>query len=189
MALARGGVRLRAAWCRAPVCSSALHGLVLDTDREEPRRRAYHASRKSENVALYGISVAMVALGGKFAVDAYIKHAAAKEAAEAIRQEEEKATGGDTKKKKADDAKEGGENWFATFLTGILGKSFYEGGFEDEMTRREAALILGIRESAPKDKVREAHRRLAMLNHPDTGGSTFVASKINEAKEKLMGAR
>ena len=58
-----------------------------------------------------------------------------------------------------------------------------------QMTKREAALILGIRESAPKKKVREAHRRLSVINHPDTGGSTFLASKINEAKEKLLGAQ
>lgn len=61
------------------------------------------------------------------------------------------------------------------------------GGFEAEMTKREAALILGVRESSPRKKVRAAHRKLAMLNHPDTGGSTFLASKINEAKEKLLG--
>ena len=37
------------------------------------------------------------------------------------------------------------------------------------MTKREAALILSIRESSNKTKVREAHRRLMMLNHPDSG--------------------
>lgn len=37
------------------------------------------------------------------------------------------------------------------------------------MTRREAAMILGIRESAPEDKVKEAHRRIMIANHPDSG--------------------
>jgi len=37
------------------------------------------------------------------------------------------------------------------------------------MTRREAALILGLRESAPQERVREAHRRIMIANHPDAG--------------------
>lgn len=68
--------------------------------------------------------------------------------------------------------------WFA--------KTFYDGGFEDKMTRREAALILGIRESASVDRVKEAYRKLLPLNHPDKGGSAYIATKINEAKDLLL---
>ena len=68
-----------------------------------------------------------------------------------------------------------------------FGKRFYKGAFEPKMTRREAALILGVRESASRERIREAHRRVLMLNHPDTGGSTLLATKINQAKEMLLG--
>nr|GMC90272.1 mitochondrial import inner membrane translocase subunit TIM14-1 [Ipomoea batatas] len=66
-------------------------------------------------------------------------------------------------------------------------RKFYEGGFQPKMTRREAALILGVRESTPTDKVKEAHRRVMVANHPDAGGSHYLASKINEAKDVLLG--
>ncbi|XP_048235866.1 mitochondrial import inner membrane translocase subunit TIM14-2 [Ricinus communis] len=66
-------------------------------------------------------------------------------------------------------------------------RKFYEGGFQPTMTKREAALILGIRESTPMDKVKEAHRRMMVANHPDAGGSHYLASKINEAKDLLLG--
>jgi DnaJ family protein C protein 19 len=65
-------------------------------------------------------------------------------------------------------------------------RNFYDGPFEDKMTRREAALILGVRESASEERIRNAHRKLLILNHPDTGGSTFLATKINQAKEMLL---
>nr|CAN77055.1 hypothetical protein VITISV_020698 [Vitis vinifera] len=66
-------------------------------------------------------------------------------------------------------------------------RKFYEGGFQPTMTKREAALILGIRENATADKVKEAHRRVMVANHPDAGGSHYLASKINEAKDVMLG--
>lgn len=57
------------------------------------------------------------------------------------------------------------------------------------MNRREAAQILAIRESSSKVQIKEAHRKIMLLNHPDRGGSPYIASKINEANECLMGNR
>lgn len=69
---------------------------------------------------------------------------------------------------------------------GALGKAFYKGGFEPKMTKREAALILSLNErGATKEKVRKAHRTLMLLNHPDRGGSPYLAAKVNEAKQML----
>ncbi|KAJ7295309.1 hypothetical protein O6H91_Y198400 [Diphasiastrum complanatum] len=65
-------------------------------------------------------------------------------------------------------------------------RRFYEGGFQPTMTRREAALILGVRESVAQEKVKEAHRKVMVANHPDAGGSDYLASKINEAKDVLL---
>lgn len=65
--------------------------------------------------------------------------------------------------------------------------SYYRGGFEPTMTKREASLILSLNTSPSADKVKQAHKRIIVLNHPDKGGSPYIAAKINEAKSKLLG--
>lgn len=56
------------------------------------------------------------------------------------------------------------------------------------MTRAEACAVLGLGSDAGAAEVREAHHRLMKAVHPDHGGSTYLAVKLNEARDVLLGA-
>ena len=61
-------------------------------------------------------------------------------------------------------------------------------GAGPRMTRAEALEVLGLKEGASKDEVRAAYKNLIRKVHPDApGGSGYLASKLNQAKQVLLG--
>ncbi|UKJ90336.1 molecular chaperone protein [Theileria orientalis] len=59
-------------------------------------------------------------------------------------------------------------------------------GFGHQMSFSEACNILNVSSTSTKERIRESHKQLMMRNHPDNGGSTYLASKVNEAKDFLL---
>jgi DnaJ-domain-containing protein 1 len=59
-------------------------------------------------------------------------------------------------------------------------------GGSGAMSRREAFEVLGLAEGAAAADIIRAHRALMKKFHPDHGGSTTLAARVNQAKDVLM---
>lgn len=54
------------------------------------------------------------------------------------------------------------------------------------MSLEEAREILGLDATADVAAIKAAHRRLMEANHPDRGGSTWIAARLNQARDRLL---
>ena len=55
------------------------------------------------------------------------------------------------------------------------------------MSRAEALDILGLENGASEDEIEAAYKALIVKNHPDQGGTDWLAARINEARDILLG--
>jgi hypothetical protein len=60
------------------------------------------------------------------------------------------------------------------------------GGRPAAMTEEEAYEVLGLEKGASREDVVRSHRSLMKKLHPDHGGTTALAARVNEAKDVLM---
>tara|TARA_B100001057_G_scaffold297675_1_gene297931 strand:+ start:133 stop:582 length:450 start_codon:yes stop_codon:yes gene_type:complete len=58
---------------------------------------------------------------------------------------------------------------------------------DGSMSKDQAYKILGLNNEATKKEILDAYHSLMKKNHPDLGGSDWITSQLNKAKETLLG--
>jgi hypothetical protein len=80
-----------------------------------------------------------------------------------------------------------GDEWREQARAGGHAGNGASGGSNGAMSREEAYDILGLETGASDEDIKSAHHELMGKIHPDKGGSTYLATKINQAKDFLLG--
>lgn len=62
-------------------------------------------------------------------------------------------------------------------------------GFSPSMTRKEAEAIMMLSSDYKINELKKRHHELMIRHHPDKGGSSYIATKINEARDILQATR
>ena len=76
--------------------------------------------------------------------------------------------------------------WRENAQAGATAGSSHRGWSTGKMTEEEAYQILGVQPGASAKDIGLAHRSLMKKLHPDQGGSTYLAARVNEAKDVLL---
>ncbi len=76
--------------------------------------------------------------------------------------------------------------WFAGSLRRKQGLGGTNEAPPAKMTRSRALEVLNLREGATREEVLSAHRELIKRVHPDRGGSSYLASEVNQARDVLL---
>lgn len=63
----------------------------------------------------------------------------------------------------------------------------HEQGRAEPLTRKDALQVLGLEEGASDEEIKSSYKKLIKKVHPDQEGSAWMAAKLNEARDLLMG--
>lgn len=66
------------------------------------------------------------------------------------------------------------------------GQARHTPGTSADLSEDEARDILGVGPYASRDEIMSAHHRLMKQLHPDRGGSSYFAARINHARDVLL---